>query len=272
MTDTATTPSEAPNVPVASESVQIPVPAQTPAPVPETKAESAPAPEASKEGDQAQDAKKSSAIERIARLTAERRMAEARAAAAETDARQLRKQLTEQLHPENIERLPYEQQLQAQTQRAIKTERFEEKVSEVQRATEDALRATLDTFNAKADEARSRIPDFDQVVQNPNVKITREMAEIIAEFDKAPEVAYYLGKNPHEAAQIAALAPHLQGSRLAQIEAKVSVAPRKFSNAPAPVPQVSAAVAGSVAKDPASMTMSEFADWAHKAGLKGVLS
>lgn len=280
MTDTATTPAEAPNVPVAFESVTIPVPAElkppqteapAAAPEPQTKAESEPpAPEASKDGDQPKDERKNSARERIARLTAEKYAALAKAAAAEADARSIREEV-KKLRQTPIEQLPFEQQTAAQVQDALKVQKHEDNIKEAERARQEALRATIETFNAKSEDARSRIQDFDAVVSNPNLKISPEMLEVIAESDRAPEIAYYLGKNPHEAAQIASLPSHLQGARLAQIEAKVSVPARKVSTAPAPVPTIAAASAGPVVKDPANMSMSEFAEWARKDGMKSIL-
>lgn len=86
-------------------------------------------------------------------------------------------------------------------------------------------------------------------------------ADLIAESDKGAEIAYWLGKNPHEATRINHLPPHMQGAEIARIEARLStVSTRKTSNAPTPPPVLNGQTAPGV-KDPSSMSMAEYAKW-----------
>lgn len=50
-------------------------------------------------------------------------------------------------------------------------------------------------------------PDYHAVVSNPMLPINNAMARIIKEAENGPQIAYYLGKNPHEAARISQLSP-----------------------------------------------------------------
>ncbi len=72
-------------------------------------------------------------------------------------------------------------------------------------AQELAARAAQDVWSETTAEFRQRVPDFDAVAHNPNLAVTPIMADAIRESSRGPEIAYYLGKNPAEAAQIAGL-------------------------------------------------------------------
>ena len=253
------TPAPAPSVP----SVETTPPAATPdpaaAPAPEAPAESTPpAPEASDEGDKPS---RSRASERISQLTAQKRASEARAQTAEAEARRLYAELST-LRQTPVDGMTYEQQENARLRAVIKTETLESKIAEHKSANADYTRTLANTFRAKVDAARERMPDFDQVFHT-GLPVGQALAELIVDSDKSAEVAYYLGKNPTELAEISQLPPHLQGARIARLEAKVTVPSRRLSAAPPPVPQVGAVSAPS-AKDPANMSMSEFSEWFNK--------
>ena len=61
------------------------------------------------------------------------------------------------------------------------------------------------------------------------------MADAIRESARGAEVAYYLGKNPDEAAQIAALPPLSQATAIARLESRLGSAASPVSKAPQPV-------------------------------------
>lgn len=252
-------PEAASQVPVASEQPPVTAsPPETPAPEP-TKAESAepPKPEGSDEGE-AQKKPKQTASERIGQIYARLKTAEADREFAFQIARQAQEELRK-LRETPVEQLPYEQQEAARLRQVVKEHSAEEKIASAQQAALRAQQARVAAFHAKVEAARDRMPDFDQVF--PNTPISEAAADIIAESDRAAEIAYYLGKNPVEAQQIYSLPPHLQGREIARIEAKVSVPVRRTSAAPPPVPQVAAASAAPSAKDPANMTMAEYSEW-----------
>lgn len=261
MTDTT----PAPETPVANVPVASPESAPAPVAQPEAvKPESAtPGPEAST-SDKPEDAERpeskprNSAGERIAQLTAEKRTAEARAAMAQREAARLRTELEQLAHRASAPDLPYEQQEAIRMRQVAKLERLEQATADAGYVEEEIAQKRIETFQAKVAAVRDRMPDFDQVFGA--VPVDPIMGELIAESEKAAEVAYYLGKNPQEAFEIRNLPPHLKGARIARIEQKVSLAPRKVSTAPAPVPTVGGQSAPS-ARDPANMTMAEYAQW-----------
>ena len=87
---------------------------------------------------------------------------------------------------------------------------------------------------------REKAPDFDAVVHNPNLTVTPVMADAIRESGRGAEIAYYLGKNPAEAARIASLSSVSQATAIARLETRVSgAAQASVSRAPQPVSTLS---------------------------------
>lgn len=206
-----------------------------------------------------QEKRPSRAQERIRTLVSERNEAQAQAAQSIERLTRLREGL--QL-PENFDDLDYNQQQQLLTRQAINMARAEDAAYEANAANSRANQKTVDTFAIKAETARAKIPDFDVVVNNPNLPINATMAEIIVESDRAPELAYHLGKNPAEAARISVLPLHRQGAELAKLESKLSPPSnaRKVSAAPPP-PKTIGGGAAPATKDPADMSMPEYLKW-----------
>jgi hypothetical protein len=92
------------------------------------------------------------------------------------------------------------------------------------------------------------------------------MYEAMRESEVGEQIAYHLGKNPAEAARIAALSPIASIREIGKLEAKLSITPPpaqtlKPSNAPAP-PAVVDGKAGGAVKSPDQMTDDEwYASW-----------
>lgn len=123
-----------------------------------------------------------------------------------------------------------------------------------QLATEDA-RAQLDEERQSAareqeirlgqawqevvEDARARLPDFDQVV-NEKTYIHPRMAPRLLASESAAEIAYYLGKNPREAKALFDKFnsdPAEAYEAFGELRTKVAApAPRQVSNAPKPAP------------------------------------
>jgi hypothetical protein len=99
-----------------------------------------------------------------------------------------------------------------------------------QRAAQAAEAAWVESTAA----FRARVPDFEQVAHNPNLPVTPIMADAIRESPRGAELAYFLGKNPEEAARIAALSPVSQATAIARLESKLGDASASVSRAPAP--------------------------------------
>jgi hypothetical protein len=146
--------------------------------------------------------------------------------------------------------------LQAQVEH-LAEKKAAEKLAE-RRKAEEAERRN-EAFFEKAEKASERYPDFHAVVSNPNLPITDAMAEFIADSDHGGEVAYFLGKNPTKAAQIAQMSDVKAARELTRIETELAQPP-KTSNAPPPINPIGSNKS-SGQKDPTDMSPSEFAKW-----------
>jgi hypothetical protein len=124
-------------------------------------------------------------------------------------------------------------------------------------AQEFAARAAQEAWSESAAGFRQRVPDFDAVAHNPNLSITPIMADAIRESGRGAEIAYYLGKNPGEAAQIAALPPVSQATAIARIEGRLGANAVSVSRAPQPVATLSGR-GGSAGKPLEDMDFEEY--------------
>jgi hypothetical protein len=124
-------------------------------------------------------------------------------------------------------------------------------------AHEFAARAAQDAWTEATLEFRQKVPDFDAVAHNPNLAITPVMADAIRESGRGAEIAYYLGKNPAEAVQIAGLAPVSQATAIARLEGRLAAGTSSMSRAPQPVSTLSGR-GGSQAKPLDDMDFEEY--------------
>ena len=182
--------------------------------------------------------------------------------------RQLRRQVEQQLReqqaaqaravePQRESFRDDEAYLQAQIEH-LAEKKAAEKIE--QREREKQHERTSEAFLEKAEKAQERYPDFQAVVGNPALTINEGMAEFISDSDAGPDLAYYLGKNPMRAAQIAQMSPIKAARELTRIEADLAAKPKpRPSQAPAPITPISGASGGS--KAPAEMTDAEYAKW-----------
>lgn len=111
--------------------------------------------------------------------------------------------------------------------------------SERQTAAVEQTRAMAAAWEESKQEARERIPDFDQVVTDAT-PIHQRAAPFIVESEKGAEIAYYLGKNPKAANDLFEkfnTAPAQALIELGRIEARLTApAPKTLSTAPKPAP------------------------------------
>lgn len=113
------------------------------------------------------------------------------------------------------------------------------------------------------------VDDYHEVTRNPSLPITKAIAEVVAESDEGPALAYYLGKNPDVAERIAALSPMGTARELGRIEAKLisereKAAAKRASAAPPPPPKIEGTGDPQVEADPEKMTDAQFAKWRKK--------
>jgi hypothetical protein len=121
------------------------------------------------------------------------------------------------------------------------TQLFEKRDREVKEARErEAQETVVRTHEERVAKAEEKYEDFDEVCRNRDLRITDEMAEAIRLSETGPDIWYHLGKNPAEAARIAALNPVLAVKELGKLEVKLASAPpaKKPSSAPAPITPV----------------------------------
>ena len=102
-----------------------------------------------------------------------------------------------------------------------------------------------------------KFPDFQEAVFSlPGDVLHERLAMAIFETAAPADVAYYLGKNPQEAARIAKLDPVRMALELGRMESKAIVPPpkKKTTAAPPPITPVGQAAAANAepdaAKDP----------------------
>jgi hypothetical protein len=276
MTDTATAAAETPVTAPVSETTSPPHPAPDASPndatpgTGESNAQpgsGAGEPAAAKpDGEQGEGEKKGKSRfqERIDDLTAARRDAERRAAAAEARALQLQQQLKPPGPNASLE-----EHDDYRVERAVVKARADELQHEAKTAQQEAVQKTFDTFAAKAEAVADRMPGLvDKFCDLPEV--SQAMASFVAESDKGAEVAFHLAQNPNEATRIARLSPVHQGIELARLEGKLSVAPqiRKVSTAPAPPPTVTGNPSPA-SRDPHEMSQAEYNEWYRKRMKRG---
>lgn len=191
--------------------------------------------------------------EDIGRLTAEKHAAAREVERLRTEAQRLATQLREQAAKDD----PLDPA--AATRRAVKEERLEQINDSLQQAARETVDKRAETFERKLEDARERIPDLDQALADfMRLPVSEAAGDLIAESDKAAEIAYFLARNPSEAHRIARLPVHKQGSEIARIEARLSAAPtaRKASNAPPPTPIINGS-SSPTTKTPAEMSVEE---------------
>ena len=144
----------------------------------------------------------------------------------------------------------------------------EQKAQEMLRQREAAQQQAklLETYHEKEEDARGRYDDFEQVAYNPSLPVTDVMAQSIQASDTGPDIIYWLGTNPKEAARISNLPPILQAKEIGKIEARLAADPpvKKTSTAPAPIAPVTARSTSSPAydtTDPRSLKTMSTSDW-----------
>ena len=106
-------------------------------------------------------------------------------------------------------------------------------------------------------------PDYESVAMNPELPITPAMAEVIADAENPPALAYYLGQNIEEADAISRMSPTAMARAIGRIEARLETKPepkpkpdlpKKTTNAPPPPKTVSGAGAPPPSVDDPNIT------------------
>ena len=203
------------------------------------------------------DKPKSRFQSRIDKLTADKY-------AAEREVHTLRERLHNMEGRERpvVDELDYDGQERQRMRDVLEEQRRTDAEDQIASSSERAHYARQQLFAEKVNAARAEIPNLDEGIRSfAQLPVTPEMAELIAESDKAAHIAHYMGRNPQMAETIAFMSPVHQGKAIAQIEAKVTLPSKKTSSAPAPVGTVAAQSSPGV-KSPNEMTAAEYlAHW-----------
>lgn len=101
-------------------------------------------------------------------------------------------------------------------------------------------------FATKVQKGIEKYPDFETVALSDEVPVTDAMAQAMFDSDHFTEIAYHLGKNPKEAARIAALSPWAAAREIGKIEDRISQSQGKGATA-APAPPRTVGASGSSA-------------------------
>lgn len=140
----------------------------------------------------------------------------------------------------------------------------ERKLKENQDQTQ--ARERRSAFATRESSFAKNVEDYHEVAHNAALPITAAMAEVIAESEEGPALAYYLGKNLDKADEIARLSPLVAARELGRLEMKLvserekAQAP-KVSKAPPPAPKLEGSGDSALEKEPSQMTDTEYAKW-----------
>lgn len=189
----------------------------------------------------------------IERLKTEKREADKRAKEAEAELARLKAEKPKREDFEDDDDYQDARYLYREEQARRKTVE-----TEAERARSEAERVRIAAWRQRVDEVKAEIPDLEQVITNPHVPITRQVAELLMESDYGPQVAYKLARNPSLAAEIAEMSERDAARAIGRLEADASPKPRKISSAPPPVETVTTRGAAQ-GFDPARATPDELA-------------
>ena len=150
---------------------------------------------------------------------------------------------------------------------------FTEAESRAERAAERVVRgfqekvtveSSVEKFAAREREFSKSVADYETVAHAPDVKINSAMAVEIRESEIGPEMAYYLGKHPEEAALISRKSPREVIKEMTILESKLraekgKATGKKVSDAPPPPAKIRGKDAGIRVSttDPKSDNMSD---------------
>lgn len=116
-----------------------------------------------------------------------------------------------------------------------KQEKKQDKEPESDPDFDDAVAEVTEAFN----DTRNKHKDFDEVISQQDLIITKDMVKALAETEEPGEIAYYLGKHKDEASRIAALPVLAQAKEIGKLEARLQKKPgKKLPSAPEPIDPV----------------------------------
>lgn len=108
-------------------------------------------------------------------------------------------------------------------------------------STRKVAETRAQTFAERQTQARTAMPDYDEVVGGSDTPIANHVGEVILESDLGPQLAYHFAKNPDVLQRLNGMNPTAAAREIGRLEATLSAKPatpaaptKKVSNTPAP--------------------------------------
>ena len=142
--------------------------------------------------------------------------------------------------------------------------RYEARMEHQRLNREAAEKTTAQRLRESMKAVRGEAADFDEVVASvfePEFPNSKTMADFVEESDQPARMLYWLGNNPDEAARISQLSPIRQAKELAKVEATLAAPAPQPKRPGAPPPPKIVTGSGVGEKDPAKMSMEEYAKY-----------
>lgn len=155
-----------------------------------------------------------------------------------------------------------------ETRRAVRDEfRRSDEVKRAEREADEARERSV-AYAERLEEARERIPDFDEVVgKMRGTDIRIDVAREIASSEKGPMIAYHIAQHPEKLAELNAMTPRELAREIGRLEATVRLpAAKTKTNAPKPAEKPKGGATST--PDPSKMSMAEYEKWRSGGGGK----
>lgn len=138
---------------------------------------------------------------------------------------------------EGERRATAENSRRAQEEKAATEQKARDDAANAQKAAAEAeITALQATWTEKRAKAVEKFPDYETVAEADDLKISVPMAHSIMQADNGPDIAYYLGQNPDEAARIAGITNvGRQLFEMGKLAAKLTAPPVRTTRAPRPL-------------------------------------
>ena len=152
-------------------------------------------------------------------------------------------------------------------------EHAERKAAEAQGEYDKAL---VDSWGERVEDVLEELPDYKETVKKANIPMTEAMLKAILRSSLGPQITYYLAKNQDEAYDILDLSENEQIQAIGRLESKVQagrnvepevkVEKQKKEPNPPPTGEKPKGEKQTSKKDPANMSLEEYAKWRREGG------
>lgn len=138
----------------------------------------------------------------------------------------------------------------------------ERDAEQAQKAEAKINEAKAQTWEQRQAQARSEMPDYDEVVGLSDLRIAPHVADVLMDSEAGPALAYHFAKHPDIAERINGLSPLAAAREIGRLEASMSAvakpAPvsKPVSKAPEPIKPIGSGSGG--LSDPAAMSMDQY--------------